>query len=208
MKRKNQILIGLTGGPGVGKTEVARQLSRRGIPVISADKIGHYILENNRLIKAQVKAILSQNVFDNQGVPNRKLIGKIIFSNPDKFAKFNRVVHPILLRTLKKELNRISKTNKRFIVVDAALIYEWGIADWFDIMIVVDSSRQNRLKRLVKSGLPKIRAIERIASQIPQSDKKALADLIVTNNSSLVKLAAETKKLIKVIKKDQLTHCK
>lgn len=199
-----QIIIGLTGGPGVGKTEAAKILARRGVQIISADKIGHHILNTNAKVRREIKAMLGESAFDSKGRPNRKLIGKSVFANPELLADFNALVHPILLRTLKSEMNNTARAGKRMIVVDAALIYEWGIADWFDILVVVDATRELRLRRLIKGGLTRSRAIERIGSQISQKDKKALADFAIINNGSISQLKIKIAEFEKLLKKTML----
>ena len=206
MKRKapKQILIGLTGGPGVGKTEAARILSHYGVHLISADKIGHQILDSNAKVRRGIKAMFGASAFDSKGRPNRKLIGESVFASPELMAKFNGLVHPTLLRILKRELNNAGKAGNKIIALDAALIYEWRIADWFDILVVVDASRDIRIQRLIKGGLTRSRAIERIGSQMPQKDKKELADFVITNNGNIGHLKAKIAGFARLLKKAAL----
>jgi dephospho-CoA kinase len=199
-KATKRLLIGITGGPGVGKTEAAKILAGYSVFVISADKIGHQILEDNRRIRRELLAMFGDSAFDTNGKPNRKLIGEKVFTDHGLLTDFNALVHPVLLRIVKSELNKAAKSGKKLIAVDAALIYEWGIADWFDILVVVDSNRENRLHRLVKNGLSRSRAAQRISSQMPQKDKKDLADLIVVNNGNLLNLKGKIGKLVELLK--------
>jgi dephospho-CoA kinase len=199
-KVNKQLLIGITGGPGVGKTEAAKILERHGVFVISADKIGHQILENNRRIRREIQAMFGDSTFDTNGKPNRKLIGEKVFANQKLLTDFNSLIHPLLLRIVKKELNKAAKSGKKLVAVDAALIYEWGIANWFDILVVVDANRENRLRRLAKNGLSRSRAAQRISLQMPQKDKKDLADFVVVNNGNLLNLKDKIGKLVKLLK--------
>jgi dephospho-CoA kinase len=200
VRKSKQILIGITGGPGVGKTEAAKILGGHGVFVISADKIGHQILEDNRRIRRELLAMFGDSAFDTNGKPNRKLIGEKVFANQKLLTDFNAIVHPVLLRIAKSELNKAAKSGKKLIAVDAALIYEWGIADWFDILVVVDSNRENRLRRLAKNGLSRSQAARRISLQMPQKDKKDLADFIVDNNGNLSNLRDKIGKFVKLLK--------
>jgi dephospho-CoA kinase len=203
-KATKQLLIGITGGPGVGKTEAAKILASHGVFVISADKIGHQILEENRRIRRELLAMFGDSAFNSHGKPNRKLIGEKVFANQELLTDFNALVHPVLLRIVKSELNKAAKSGKKLIAVDAALIYEWGIADWFDILVVVDANRENRLRRLVKNGLSRSRAAQRISMQMPQKDKKDLADFIVVNNGNFSNLKSKIGKLVKLLKEISL----
>jgi dephospho-CoA kinase len=200
VKANKQLLIGITGGPGVGKTEAAKILAGYGVFVISADKIGHQILEDNRRIRRELSTMFGDSAFNTNGKPNRKLIGEKVFANQKLLTDFNALVHPVLLRIAKSELNKAAKSDKKLIAVDAALIYEWGIADWFDILIVVDANRENRLRRLAKNGISRSRAAQRISLQMPQKDKKDLADFILINNENLSNLKGKIGKFIGQLK--------
>ena len=87
------------------------------------------------------------------------------------------------------------------VVVDAALIFEWGIADWFDIIVVVTAPRQKRLERLHRLGLSFRQAQKRIAAQLPQRVKISLADYVVCNDSGRRHLKSEIDRFAGIIKK-------
>ncbi len=109
----------------------------------------------------------------------------MVFADPLAREKLNRIVHPHLLRTLKTWIKKCRmRSPKKLIVVDAALIFEWGIASWFDYILVVTARRELRVRRMMSSGLSKKEAADRISSQIPQRTKVALADYVIENNRS------------------------
>ena len=198
-KRVNRqpVLIGLTGGPGVGKSEVANYLSQAGAMVINADKIGHEILLYNKAIKSKLIKLLSKEIIAADGSLDRKAIGARVFADPELMLGFNAIIHPALLKELKSRLMKASKSPKyNMIVVDAALIFEWGIASWFDLLLVVNAKRDVRLARMTKSGLSRNQAIKRIASQIPQRDKRALADYVIENNLTKNRLKKSVRSFI------------
>jgi dephospho-CoA kinase len=201
-KASKRILVGLTGGPGVGKSEAAKVLAAYGACVISADKIGHSILDTNAKVRAKIKKMFGQSAFDSNGRPNREFIGRRVFADSELLAEFNSVVHPELLRLLKKELNKVAESGKKIIVVDAALIFEWCIADWFDIILVIDAAREIRIKRLMKNGLTRSQAVARIGCQMPQKDKKGLADYLITNNGGINNLKTKIAGFVKLLKKN------
>lgn len=191
------ILIGLTGGPGVGKSEIAKLLARRGAEVIHADRIGHEVLDQDDQVQRRVVNLLGTAVIGNSGRPDRQRIRAIVFQDLEKMAGYNRIVHPPLLRKLKEQLRRFEQSRRlRMVVVDAALIFEWGIADWFDIVVVADAPRQTRLRRLRQSGISHRDAIRRIALQIPQREKAQLADYVMHNNSTKRQLAREVERFL------------
>ena len=182
---KAPVLIGLTGGPGVGKSEVAGYLAKKGAVVIQADLIGHELLRSHKAAKNRILRLLGRGILDEKAKLSRRRIAARVFNSPELLIKFNAIIHPLLLRELKKRLKQASlKSRRRYVVVDAALIYEWAIADWFDIVVTVTAARNIRLKRLRSLGLSLRGAGRRISSQIPQRDKIALADWVIENNST------------------------
>jgi dephospho-CoA kinase len=200
-KKSKSLAIGLTGGPGVGKSEVAKILAEYGAVIISADKIGHDLLVKNKIVKLKLIQLLGDQILID-GKLNRPAIGKIVFNNPDTMRSFNEVMHPPLLKSLKNELrNKIMRGTNRLIVVDAALIFEWGIANWFDLLLVVTASRDIRTKRMCNTGLNGNQAAKRIGSQIPQRVKLSLADYVIENNANRSILKRKVNIFIKAIEK-------
>jgi dephospho-CoA kinase len=195
-KRDKSLAIGLTGGPGVGKSEVAKILSGHKFKVINADHIGHELLAGNSNIKSRLVKLLSRRIVASDGLLDRRAIGEVVFSDSNLMSEFNRIIHPALLKELKRRMTAAGNTGSRGVVVDAALIYEWGIADWFDFIVAVNARREKRLQRMQKQGLSLTQVSRRIASQIPQRDKIALADFVINNNSTLAVLNKEVNKTI------------
>lgn len=178
-------IIGLTGTPGAGKSLAAKYIEERGAIILSGDEAGRQVIRKipavlERLVNAFGKSILRKD-----GSLDRRLVGRMVFSDPVARENLNRIVHPHLLRILKTWIKqRQTRSPKKLLVVDAALIFEWGIADWFDYILVITARRDLRIKRMMDSGLSKKEAMDRISSQIPQRTKAALADYVIENNAS------------------------
>jgi dephospho-CoA kinase len=200
------LLVGLTGGAGVGKGEVSKLLTKHGALVISADAVGHRFLDDSYIIRRKVTRLLGPQIITPNGRLDRKIIGEMVFGDYEILRKFNHCMHPPLIRQIKREMKAAAKTCRyNMVVIDAALIYEWGIANWFDFIIVVDAPKEIRLKRLEKTGLPKNQIARRIAAQMPQKDKITLADYAITNKSTLAHLKQEVGKFAAMIKKAMLS---
>jgi len=197
---KKPVLIGLTGGPEVGKSEVSKILAKNGAKIINADAVGHMILRDNKSVKKKLITLLGRDVLTDAGDFDRKKIGAVVFSDSEIMASYNEIIHPPLIRHLKKELLRLSQSRRyKMVVVDAALIFEWGIADWFDFILVVTAKRDLRLSRLCYKGLSRNQAKKRLASQLPQRLKIGLADYVIENNSSRLHLARKVDRFVKAI---------
>lgn len=189
--------IGLTGGPGVGKTEVAQIFAERGAIIISGDKIGREVVDTIKSIKIKLMKEFGADIFDTLNNLNRSKLGKLAFKSQEKLVKLNKIVHPPLLKLMKNRISQARKKSpKKLIIIDAALIYEWAIAYWFDYMVVINSKRMIRIARMTKLGLSKRQAEQRISSQIPQRTKMALADYVIENNGTKSSLRKKVNSLI------------
>ena len=182
---KNNMIIGVTGGIGSGKSTVVEFFKEWGASVVEVDKLGWKILESKQ--KEVVEEFGTEILTD--GKIDRKRLGRLVFASPDNVCKFNSIVHPPLITKLKYCLTHHLSSN--LLIVDCALIYEWKIENWFDKIILVTSSYENKMQRLLKSGYTKEEASNRIHAQLP--DEVKIADWVIENNNSLQTLREKAK---------------
>jgi dephospho-CoA kinase len=168
--------IGVTGGIGSGKSTVAALFGEWGADVIDVDRLGWEVLEDKE--SEVVKEFGSEIVVS--GKIDRKKLGRQIFADPGKREKLDSIIHPPLIRKLR---NRIDSINSKWLVVDCALIYEWKIEGWFDRVVLVTSSYDNKIGRLTNSGLTEEEARNRIRSQLPDEAKGP--DVVIENDGDL-----------------------
>jgi len=200
IKKRKPLIIGLTGVPGTGKSAVADYFRDKGAMILSGDKIGHEILDYNHSAKRQLVKIFSRDILNNEGQVDRKKLGLIVFSDADSLRKLNEIVHPPLLRMLKARIKKAKSERKsRLIIVDAALIFEWGIVNWFDFILVVTSPRYLSIRRMMSKGLTHRQACQKMSSQWKQSQKKELADYVISNKGSLRQLTKEAERIHKLL---------
>ena len=181
------MVIGITGGIGVGKSTVANLLKEKGATVIDADKIGWEILNQK---KEQLVEVFGHQILNKAHQIDRKKLGKIVFEDYNKRKALENMVHPLLLRELKK---RIAKESSKLIVVDCALIYEWGIQDWFDFIILVKSNFKTRVERLKEKGYSLEEIERRIEAQLPNCEKSA--SFVIENEGSLPRLRSQVEQI-------------
>jgi dephospho-CoA kinase len=188
----------LTGVPGAGKSLAAEYLKDNGAVIISGDDTGREVLETYPETIRKLTEIFGKQILNPDGSLDRKRVGRIVFSDSARLKKLNRIVHPYLLKLLRRKIEKHRKSAAhKLIVVDAALIFEWGIEDWFDYILVVISNRANRIKRLRNSGLTRKEAENRISSQISQRIKASGADYVIENNGGKVALRNKINRFLK-----------
>ena len=190
--------IGLTGGVGCGASEVARYLDSKGIPVVSGDEAGHRALTDSH-VREKLISRFGSNITDKGGEIDRGKLGSIVFADQEALQDLNHIIHPTLIKILKKQVIEAKQTNPA-VIVDAALIYEWDLQDFFDLMIVVTAPLDMRITRTMqRDGLSREQVLQRISAQKPVFVKAELADHIINNDGSLEDLYDKTDKIIALV---------
>ncbi|SDR11946.1 dephospho-CoA kinase [Thermostaphylospora chromogena] len=181
--------VGLTGGIGSGKSEVARRLAARGAMVIDADKIAREVVEPGTEGLARVVKAFGEEVLREDGTLDRKKLGAIVFADRDKLATLNSIVHPLVGRRV-AEL-QAAAPDDAIVVYDVPLLVENGLAGSYEVVIVVDASDEIRLDRLVRlRGMTEADAKARIAAQASREERLAVADFVIPNETTLDDLDA------------------
>jgi len=187
--KKHIKIIGLTGGAGSGKSTVARVFQRHGACVIDADSIGHELLNKNSPCFAKAVKVFGPGILSGKNAIDRGRLGELVFSDPAEMSQLNRIVHPALLMEIKKRILLCrAKYPGRPIVIDAALIVQWGLEKKLNLLIMVDSYKKLRLARLQARGILRGKAMKIMSSQLPASRIKEKAGIIITNNGTIGQL--------------------
>lgn len=194
MSGKRRLLrVGLTGGSGAGKTLVARLFGEWGALLIEADLIGREVVERGSRAWQALVDRFGGAILMPDGSIDRALLGRAVFTDPESRRALDSIVHPQLLERLRE---RIEESEERagadgeILVVDAALLFEWEILDWFDRVVVVVASEERCVERLVGEGLSEDVALGRIRAQLDPEAKAARADEVIRNDGTLEDLEA------------------
>lgn len=186
--------VGLTGGIGAGKSEVARRLAAYGAAVIDADAVAREVVEPGTAGLAAVREAFGPEVLAPDGSLDRERLGDLVFADPRQRAKLNAIVHP-LVRDRMAQLEEQAATAE-IVVHDIPLLAESGGAAAFDEVVVVDVSLRVQLERLIRErGLSREQAQARIDAQASREDRLAVATLVVDNSGSLAELDREVGEL-------------
>jgi dephospho-CoA kinase len=193
------VVIGLTGPIASGKNTAAKIFSRRGALVIDADKIGHQVIAPQTKAWHEIVKVFGSKVLNRGGVINRRKLAKIVFSDPVALRKLNSITHPEMRKVISEKIRTAKLSNKRLIVVNAALLNEMKILPLVDKVVVVSSDEKIRVKRLIRSGLTKQEAAARMRSQAGISSYRKTADFVIENNQKIVDLIENVKRIISAL---------
>ncbi|ALV49662.1 dephospho-CoA kinase [Streptomyces althioticus] len=178
------LTVGLTGGIGAGKSEVSRLLVERGAVLIDADRIAREVVEPGTPGLAAVVEAFGEEILAEDGSLDRPRLGALVFSDPEKLATLNSIVHP-LVGARSRELEEAAPEDA-VVVHDVPLLTENGLAPLYDVVVVVDASPGTQLDRLVRlRGMSEEDARARMAAQATREQRRAVADVVIDNDVPL-----------------------
>ena len=180
------LVIGLTGGIGTGKSEVARLLQSLGAAVISADEVGHEAYAPNSESWHEVVDTFGKEILQPSGEIDRQKLGAIVFSDPQQLEKLNAIMHPRMARMVADRIQVLRDQGASTVVVEAALLFEAGWDSLVDEVWTTDSSVESVVERLqARNGMDEKEARRRIDSQMDPAERIERSDLVVDNSSDV-----------------------
>jgi len=167
---------GLTGGIASGKSTVAAMLREHGFPVLEADKVSHALVELGGAAYEEVIARFGREILDGNRSIDRARLGAIVFADRQKLDQLNGILHPRVERETLKQLGELERSGwYPAAFVEAALIFEAGLDERLDGVVVTWCLPEQQRARLIERGLSEAEARQRIAMQMPVAEKMALA---------------------------------
>lgn len=188
------MIFGVTGLIGSGKSTVARVFARMGATLIDCDRIGKEVVESDPAVLYRLVLEFGSTILTADKKLDRRRLGQLAFSSPEKTARLNAIVHPALLAELD---NRIQRARRRHThaVVDAALLVYWKYYSRMDATILVSSYARLRTARLRRAGLSREEIGQRTKSQLSLAELHRHSDRVITNNKDLLSLQRKARKL-------------
>jgi dephospho-CoA kinase len=181
--------VGLTGGIAAGKSSVGKIFVQLGCHLIDSDQITHQLLSPGEAVHAAVVKEFGQRILAPDGTIDRRILGEIVFKNPEAREALNHLVHPAVIARQQEWLKEVEAQDPSGIAfVDAALMIEVGTyKDYDKIVVVICSPDLQRLRLKAKTGLADEQIEARIRSQMPMEEKAKYADFVIDNSGSIEK---------------------
>ena len=178
------MIIGITGGPGSGKSTVLRYFRDSGYAVASADSFVHGLLKADEKVKGRIRECFGRSFFNADGTVNRRKLAAAVFSSRSRRIKLESIVHPPVIEAL-AEIISIAREKKRGLAVEIPLLYEKKLRSMVDRAVVVYSGEAMMKNRLMKKfRITEKEALGRIRAQLPIDRKKKLADYVILNDNN------------------------
>ena len=178
-------IIGLTGGIACGKSTVSKILRSLGAKVIDADAAAHALSQPKQPLYDAYVAHFGAEILTAQGTLDRAAIGRIIFKDPNVRAEIDALAHPLIQAAVEQQMQAVCR-NAPAVVLDVPLLFEAGWEVLTDEVWVVSLPEAAQLVRLMERdpAMTEEEARARIAAQMPLSEKRARADVIIDNSGT------------------------
>jgi dephospho-CoA kinase len=174
--------IGLTGGIGSGKTVVADIFRHLGVPVYEADAEARALTGNNSEIKSELKKKFGSQIFLKDDSLDRKKLAAFVFSDSEKLAQLNSIIHPFVKQHFANWLQH--HNGNRYIIKEAAILFESGSDKGLDKIISVTAPEKIRIQRVVdrdNTTEEKVKSI--IKNQMGEEERIKRSNYIITNDN-------------------------
>ena len=174
--------IGLTGSIGMGKSTTAAMFAEAGVPVWDADAAVARLYDKAGAAVAPLRAICPDAVTG--GAVDREALRRLIDRTPDLLSRIEAVVHPLVAADRADFLHRAKAEGEPLVVFDIPLLFETGAEGAVDTVVVVSAPAEVQKARvLARPGMTESRFAAIIARQMPDSEKRERADVIIPTTS-------------------------
>lgn len=174
-------IIGLTGGIGSGKTLVGQLFQQKGISVYNSDDRAKQLMNSNEDLIHKMKLAFGEEAYSENGL-NRKFISEKVFNQPALLQKLNQTVHPYVFDDFK---NWLTQESGKFVVKEAAILFESGSYKDCDWIISVVADEEKRIQRVMeRDDISREDVVKRITSQWTDAQKIQKSTYFIENNAS------------------------
>jgi dephospho-CoA kinase len=191
------LIVGLTGSIGMGKSTTAKMFAEEGVPVHDADATVHELYAGKAA--PLVEEAFPGTVFD--GVVDRQLLSAEVVGKPDRMAKLEKIVHPLVRRAEVEFLEKAQADGHPFVILDIPLLFETGAETRVDKVVVVTAPADVQRERvLARPDMTAERLENILARQIPDAEKRKRADFVIDTSLGMECARAKVCDIISVLK--------
>ena len=179
------IVIGMTGPTGSGKSTVGHMLREKGFKIVDADKVARRVTEKGSPTLWELCSAFGDDIMLESGELNRAELAKRAFADSDSLATLNSITHPAIIRLIEQEIAQLANQGEGKIILDAPQLFEAGADKLCGFVLSVLADRQTRLARIMsRDGITKEQADARINAQKTDEFFVENSDFVIYNNTN------------------------
>lgn len=194
-------MVAITGNSGSGKSTVSDFYRSLGFEVCDADKVAYSLLQEQNMIVQQLADHFGQDIFDEQGFLNRKLLANRAFATEEGTKRLTEITYPAILEQI---LQQWTQSKNKIFFVDGAVIIGHPLQDYCDKIVLVQTEQQQAIERICKrDGISEQMALRRLKAQPKAEILEKAADYVLVNQGNLEQLQQQAKVVLsKLIDED------
>jgi dephospho-CoA kinase len=192
------LVVGLTGGMGMGKSAAAERFAEHGIPVFNADACVHRLYEGAAADRIEVAFPGTTS----EGRVDRALLSEQIAGSPERLRQLEQIVHPLVIKAELDFLREEEAKGARLAVLEIPLLFETGAEARVDVTVAVSAPQDvQRSRVLARPGMTAEKLEHLLARQLPDAERQARADFVVDGGTSLEHMRIEIDRLVESLKR-------
>jgi len=193
-----KLKIGITGGIGSGKSVFCGYIAEKKYTVISADNIAKEILSSDPAVKKKIIDAFGADSYKN-GSLNTGFIADVVFNDFESLQLLNSFVHPATIERTRRLMDEDLKKNN-IVFVEAALIFEAEMEDYFDYIVLIKAENNVKIQRIQqRDNASEEEILSRQANQLPDEEKVDVSDFVFDNNGSPEELKTKADFLLNLL---------
>ena len=180
--------LGITGGIGSGKSTASAFFKKKGAFVIDADSEAKNLFTKNNNLTQRIITTFGPQVTTNNQLDLKRL-SELVFSSKSLQNQLNEIIWPEVSQLMIKAAQKAENVGMKLFIVDAALLLEAGFIEFFNSILLITADKSTRIERILnRKNIPEDQIEKRMALQMPESEKKKLANTTIENNGTLSEL--------------------
>jgi len=188
------IVLGLTGGIGMGKTATAQMFRAEGVPVHDADEAVHRLYAGPAA--EQVEAEFPGVVVG--GTVDRERLAARVLGDADALRRLERIVHPLVRADAEAFVEAARERGEKLVVLDIPLLFETGGRERVDKVLVVSAPPEvQRARVMARPGMTREKFEAILARQMPDAEKRRLADIVIDTSGGFDEARREVRRVIR-----------
>lgn len=177
--------LGLTGGIGAGKSEVAERLKDQGGCVIDTDALAREFTRPGQAALEEIVRAFGPEFLDDEGALRRDALAARIFGDSEARRRLERILHPLIQQAWQRQLEEWQTERREIACVVIPLLYETGSEGFFDAVLCTACTPKTQRERLRLRGWSDEQIDARLEAQIPMKTKMERADHVIWTEGSM-----------------------